>query len=249
MSIFRAAAMLLLALTLSVLGAACSGSSTESTVDSDAESAVSESSAAPTVEVESTEQGGVIRVANTGMGYQWVNNEVLKMILEGACNVDEEIVSVAPEDLLEALTSGDVHIHMEARTPETVDWFDAAVDAGTLVNLGKTYETDEDFAVDKGASPSFVSKYPEIVEMIRKMDLRGRSLGKVEKWVKKRSRQAGKDVTDEEAAAYYMFEFDFEDRMKSWMPFDKYFASNGTLEAQSLPEQYSGILFPTKVTT
>ena len=36
---------------------------------------------------------------------------------------------------------------------------------------------------------------------------------------------------------------------KNWMSFDKYFASNGTLEAQSLPEQYSGILFPTKVTT
>jgi hypothetical protein len=67
--------------------------------------------------------------------------------------------------------------------------------------------------------------------MIRKMDLRGRSLGKVEKWVKKRSRQAGKDVTDEEAAAYYMFEFDFEDRMKSWMPFDKYATAQRYMEA------------------
>ena len=35
---------------------------------------------------------------------------------------------------------------------------------------------------------------------------------------------------------------------KNWVPFDKYFASNGTLEAQTLPEQYSGIIFPTKVT-
>jgi hypothetical protein len=34
---------------------------------------------------------------------------------------------------------------------------------------------------------------------------------------------------------------------KNWMSFDKYFASNGTLEAQSLPEQYSGVIFPTKV--
>ena len=33
---------------------------------------------------------------------------------------------------------------------------------------------------------------------------------------------------------------------KNWMPFDEYFASNGTLEAQTLPEQYSGVIFPTK---
>ena len=36
---------------------------------------------------------------------------------------------------------------------------------------------------------------------------------------------------------------------KKWMPFDEYFASNGTLEAQTLPEQYSGIIFPTKIIT
>jgi hypothetical protein len=36
---------------------------------------------------------------------------------------------------------------------------------------------------------------------------------------------------------------------KNWMPFDEYFASNGTLEAQTLPEQYSGIIFPTRIIT
>lgn len=34
---------------------------------------------------------------------------------------------------------------------------------------------------------------------------------------------------------------------KQWISFDEYFKSNGTYEVQSLPEQYSGVLFPKKV--
>lgn len=34
---------------------------------------------------------------------------------------------------------------------------------------------------------------------------------------------------------------------KEWIPFEDYFASNGTLEVQSLPEQYNGVILPTKV--
>jgi len=34
---------------------------------------------------------------------------------------------------------------------------------------------------------------------------------------------------------------------KEWVPFDEYFKSNGTYEVQSLPEQYSGVIFPKKM--
>ena len=36
---------------------------------------------------------------------------------------------------------------------------------------------------------------------------------------------------------------------KTWVPFEKYFKSNGTLDVQTLPEQYHGLIFPTKVIT
>lgn len=34
---------------------------------------------------------------------------------------------------------------------------------------------------------------------------------------------------------------------KQWIPFEEYFQSNGTFEVQSMPEEYKGIILPTKV--
>ena len=34
---------------------------------------------------------------------------------------------------------------------------------------------------------------------------------------------------------------------KQWIPFEEYFKSNGTFEVQSMPEEYRGIILPTKV--
>ena len=34
---------------------------------------------------------------------------------------------------------------------------------------------------------------------------------------------------------------------KQWTPFEEYFKSNGTFEVQSLPEEYKGVILPTKV--
>ncbi len=170
---------------------------------------------------------GIIRMADTGTGFQWINNELFKLIAEGAFDLVVEIVPVAPDDLEQAFMSGDVDIHLEARTPETADWIDAAVTEGTLVNLGTTYETENDFAVQKSAIPSFVESYPELVAMLEKMDTRSRSLGKTVTWAEKRG-----DVDGEEAAAYYMYTFDFEDRMKSWMPFEKYKEAKAYMESR-----------------
>jgi len=33
---------------------------------------------------------------------------------------------------------------------------------------------------------------------------------------------------------------------KEWVPFDEYFKANGTYEVQTLPEEYSGVILPTK---
>ena len=160
---------------------------------------------------------GIIRVGDTGEGYQWINHELFGLIIEGAYGLTLEIVPLEPGNLEEALTSGQVDLHLEARTPQTVEWFDAAVAEGTLVSLGTIYEGDEGFEVQKGATPTFVAEHADVAAMLEKMDTRAGSLGKTEKWA---SRREG--LTNQEVAAYYMYTFDFEDRMKSWMPFEKY---------------------------
>ena len=213
----RAAAVFITALLVALLGAACSGNGSDTTT---AEPAMEpEAAAEQTEQTEAVDGGptGVVRVGDTGEGYQWVNHELFGLIIGGAYSLEMELVSLSPEELQNALTSGDVDLHLEARTPETAEWFDAAVAEGTIVNLGTTYETDDGFEIQKGATPSFVADYPEVVEFLEKMDTRGGSLAKTEKWASRRD-----GLTNQEVAAYYMYTFDFEDRMKSWMPFEKY---------------------------
>lgn len=220
----RAAAVLSLALLIALSAAACSSSDTPAAAPSGSESdpgaQEGEESAG-----DAAAPDGVIRIADTGEGFQWINNQLLKLIAEGAYDLTAEIVPVTPENLQQALLTGEVDLHLEARTPETAEWVDAAVAAGTLVNLGTTYETDEDFLVQKSANPSFVESYPELATMLQKMDTRSRSLGKTVIWAEKRG-----DVDGEEAAAYYMYTFDFEDRMKSWMPFEQYKTAKSYME-------------------
>ncbi len=216
MNRLRVAVALSVVLLVTLMGAACSGGSEEpATTGEVPEPEVVAESADDMVEEGAGD--GMVRIGDTGEGYQWINHELFGLIAEGAYGLAVEIVSIAPEDLQQALTSGEVDVHLEARTPETVGWFDAAVADGTIVNLGTTYETDDGFEVQKGATPEFVAQHAEVAAMLEKMDTRAGSLAKTEKWASRRD-----DLTNQEVAAYYMYTFDFEDRMKSWMPFEKY---------------------------
>ncbi len=218
---FRVAAALFAALLVALMGAACSGDAEDGVTpapEPERESPADE----PAVETqpeeaESAGAGSVVRVADTGEGYQWINHELFGLIIEGGYGLEMELVPVDPQDLETVLESGDVDLHLEARTPETAEWFDAAVAEGILVNLGTIYETEDGFEVQKGATPAFVEAHPEVVAFLKNMDTRAGSLGKTKTWA---SRREG--LTNQEVAAYYMYTFDFEDRMKSWMPFENY---------------------------
>lgn len=210
------AAALSAVLLVALMGAACSGGSEEAASTSEVVEPETVAEGSDDVD-ESGADGGVVRIGDTGEGYQWINHELFGLIAEGAYGLSVEIVPIAPEDLQQALTSGEVDVHLEARTPETVEWFDAAVDDGSIVNLGTTYEAEEGFEVQKGATPEFVAEHAEVAAMLEKMDTRAGSLAKTEKWASRRD-----GLTNQEVAAYYMYTFDFEDRMKSWMPFEKY---------------------------
>ena len=217
----RAAVVLFAALLVALFGAACSGGTDDavtSAPEPERESPAEEPAAeAQPEEAEAGGAGSVVRVADTGEGYQWINHELFGLIIEGAYGLEMELVPVAPQDLEGVLTSGDVDLHLEARTPETAEWFDAAVAEGVLINLGTIYEAEDGFEVQKGATPSFVAAHPDVVAFLEKMDTRAGSLGKTETWAKRRD-----GLTNQEVAAYYMYTFDFEDRMKSWMPFENY---------------------------
>ncbi len=216
MNRLRVAAALSAVLLVALMGAACSSGSEEAASTDEVVEPETVAEGSDDVD-ESGADGGVVRIGDTGEGYQWINHELFGLIAEGAYGLSVEIVPIAPDDLQQALTSGEVDVHLEARTPETVEWFDAAVDDGSIVNLGTTYEAEEGFEVQKGATPEFVAEHAEVAAMLEKMDTRAGSLAKTEKWASRRD-----GLTNQEVAAYYMYTFDFEDRMKSWMPFEKY---------------------------
>ncbi len=216
MNRLRVAAALSAVVLVALMGAACSSGSEEAAATDEVVEPGTVAEGSEDV-VESDADGGVVRIGDTGEGYQWINHELFGLIAEGAYGLSVEIVPIAPEDLQQALTSGEVDVHLEARTPETVEWFDAAVDDGSIVNLGTIYEAEDGFEVQKGATPEFAAEHAEVAAMLEKMDTRAGSLAKTEKWASRRD-----GLTNQEVAAYYMYTFDFEDRMKSWMPFEKY---------------------------
>ncbi len=216
MSRLRAATALSVVLLVALMGAACSSGSEEPVAAVEVPESESVAEGADDV-IEAGTDDGMVRIGDTGEGYQWINHELFGLIAEGAYGLAVEIVPIAPEDLQQSLTSGEVDVHLEARTPQTVEWFDAAVADGSLINLGTIYETEDGFEVQKGATPEFVAEHAEVAAMLEKMDTRAGSLAKTEKWASRRD-----GLTNQEVAAYYMYTFDFEDRMKSWMPFEKY---------------------------
>ena len=225
----RPGLVVLLSLLLAGMAAACGGT------DDGGDAAAT---AAPTATVEQTvqvedasdatmsEDDGVIRVADTNSEFEWITNPLFQFIMEEGYGYTVQLVKMTMSEAQEALLAGDVDILLAARTPETADWFDGAIAGGEVVNLGVTYETDG-FAVEKAAHKSLEGRYPDVVKMLKRMDVRRDLLEEVVEWADHNSIDDGVH-----AAAYYMREFNFQDRWQSWMPFNTYKTTRSAMEAR-----------------
>ena len=228
----RPGLVVLLSLLVAGMAAACGGTDD----GGDATGA-----AAPTATLEQTvqvedaadatmsEDGSVIRVADTSSEFEWITNPLFEFIVEEGYGYTVELVKMTMPEAQEALLVGDVDLLLAARTPETADWFDGAIAGGEVVTLGVTYETDG-FAVEKAAHKSLEGRYPDVVKMLKRMDVRRDLMEEVVEWADYNSVDDGMH-----AAAYYMREFNFQDRWQSWIPFKTYKITRTAME-NAFPE-------------
>lgn len=199
--------MLLVVATLAV---GCGGATTEG--DGAAPAAATDGTSGAGTDSETTEAITVIRIANTGVGYEAISVPVLEFILVEGYGYEVEIVSMTVPEMQAALEAGEIHVSLAAMTPETETWFGNGVAGGAIVDRGPLYE-ENGATYGKAVHPSFESAYPDVFKMLRKMNFKLRDLVGVAKWAEKEG------VTDPvELAANYLGTIKFEDRWKAWMP-------------------------------
>ena len=158
------------------------------------------------------EEATLIRLADTGTGNQRITNAVAKFVLEVGFDHTVEVVTMSRSEMQAALASGTIHLNMEIMQQDILSWYNGQIESGNLVNLGTTYEADP--PVEKVAHGSLQTIDPDLVKMLRKFNIRLDRLEKTIAWVEEN------DIQDtQKMAIFYLFNFNFEDGWKAWMPF------------------------------
>ncbi|MFZ5817213.1 MAG: glycine betaine ABC transporter substrate-binding protein [Bacillota bacterium] len=122
-----AASTIALLLTL-VLLAACGGSTSNAPSGTDAAQKPAEQPAAKPKEV--------IKLADMQWQSLWINNAVVKFILEKGYGYPVETVEMTTPIMQQAIIKGDVHVVTEMWTGNIIDWYNESVSSGKLLDLG-----------------------------------------------------------------------------------------------------------------
>jgi len=76
---------------------------------------------------------------------QWINNAIAKFIIENGYGNTVETIETTTPIMQASLTKGDMHVNMEMWEQNIIEWHDESIAAGTLENLGATYEGGPQF--------------------------------------------------------------------------------------------------------
>ncbi len=88
-----------------------------------------------------------IKIIDTQFESLWINNAIAKIIIEKGYNYPVEIIQMTSPVYMLSLPKGDVHLHMEMWQQNTIDWYNKQIAAGTIENLGMTYEGGPQFFI------------------------------------------------------------------------------------------------------
>ena len=163
----------------------------------------------PTDQVTST----IITLADTTDEYSITLNAIMKYVIETGQGYSVQIRAVPPGKLPELLRSGHVDLALAARQPDNFEWFDEAADRGEFLDFGPAYEHRE-HRYNSAGSLELVNKAPDLVKMLEKMIILHRRLKDTDDW-----HNEHQDRGTLRAAVYFLWNYDFEDNWKHWMPY------------------------------
>ena len=85
---------------------------------------------------------------------QWINNAIAKFIIEEGYGYPVETVVESTPAMQEGLPVGTIDLNLEGWQQNIIDWYDAELERGAIINLGMIYEGGPQFFV----IPSWVAE-------------------------------------------------------------------------------------------
>ena len=169
-------------------------------------------------------------IVNMGVAtveYSTTLNAVTKYVIEKGYGYTVATRILTVDAAQDAVVNGSVHFVQALRQPDNIDWFDGAVEAGDIVDLGPVYVGEDGHSYNSAGSTKFdetVEKdIPAVVAMLEQMQLKTSRVKETDEWFH------DKDIQPEErcgsgdscrAAIYFLNNFEFEGGWKTWMAYN-----------------------------
>jgi ABC-type proline/glycine betaine transport system substrate-binding protein len=159
-------------------------------------------------------KGTVIKLATTRDQYSSTFNAIMVYVIEKGYGYTPQVMTVTEAELAEALKNGTVDIALAARQPSSAEWFDSAAASGEILALGPTYEFDG-HVYTSAATPGLATTAPDLVEFLQQAAFKQRRVKETHDWY-----TANPDKGLTRLAVYYLWNYNYEDDWKHWMPYD-----------------------------
>jgi hypothetical protein len=181
-----------------------------------------------------------IVIGQSDADYSLTLAAVAAYMAEYAFGFQVEVVALSAGEVQTAIESGRVDLVLDAGQPENAEWFGAAVASGTIISTGATY-FEGDLPVSGAVSPRLSEMGADFVAALTVMELLQPRLEETETWWHEN------DIDGEfRAAIYFLWNFNYEDDWKSWMPWNPAERLRQQLERFAkvrYPDLYDGIEF------
>ena len=169
----------------------------------------------------------IVNMGVANVEYSTTLNAITKYVIEKGYGYTVATRILTVDAAQDAVVDGSVHFVHALRQPDNIDWFDGAVEAGDIVDLGPAYVGEDGHSYNSAASTTFdetVEKdIPAVVAMLEKMQLKTSRAKETDEWF------LGNDIQPEErcgsgdscrAAIYFLNNFEFEGGWKTWMAYN-----------------------------
>ena len=143
-----------------------------------------------------------------------------------------ETVELSAAEVPDALRTGRVDVVLNARQPDSAEWFDDAAAAGTILSTGPIY-VEDGFSFSGATTPRLAEVGQDFLDALRKMQIPLSRLSETDEWFHSRGIEG-----THRAAVYFLWNFNYEDSWKAWMTWDP------AERLRDATERFTGLRYP-----
>jgi ABC-type proline/glycine betaine transport system substrate-binding protein len=159
--------------------------------------------------------------------YSTALSAVTKYVIEKGFGYTVSLVELTLSEAQDAVVNDTVHFVQALRQPSNIDWFDGAVKAGDIIDLGPVYVGEDGHSYNSAASTALdemlEKDIPAVVKMLERMQMQTKRLKETDEWYRDNDIQPEERCGTGEscrAAVYFLNNFEFEGGWKTWMAYN-----------------------------